>query len=536
MSSLRSLRIYVRLVLLVAVVTFSVAAPNVALAGAGPASASDPPRYTDAFPAIGVAVVSDGLDSGGKWTQTLRLTIKSGGSLSDVSLVVYGDLNHVNAIYAAARKANPRVLSPALVPVGQQFDLPIDPTTTFALTGLLHRPNALVQSYSNGVVDTIYGKAEGNLVRVIEFPDGKPTEEFNYSTADGEVRVRSGGKIVDVVHAEGASFGDTVRQVFGATTYLAAADLTKQTGWSPTTWPPATADAHRIVVGPPSTYTAMPPEVMPILNPDAIGHAREDQVRAARRQVGITLTRLESFEQIYHVAVNDPSLKASDVSRLLYGTDAHRISVAAAAGIPAPSVGNAAFDPHLFGRAFDLAIDYVDEAFVVKTIAMDNGIVEVQMADGASVVNYPAAASGPLKIVRYPTGYKRVFYRPPPLLLNVANGLALFHAANNLTLPSTATAPLDRRYAAEVIWRWGPAVPRQSGDLTDSIDLVDDPRGAYVDALVAPPLPRTTLQRLVDALDSGNPFVAIGALVVAASMLVVMADGLRRLGSRRRLL
>jgi hypothetical protein len=490
------------------------------------------PRYTSSMPPIGVSVLRDGLDLRGNWTQVLRLTIKSGGSLADASLVVFGDFDHVDAIFAAAKKQNPHILAPTTIPVNQTIDLPIDPSTTFALSTILHRPNALVQHFTNGVIDTIYDKPEGILTRVITFPDGKPTEQFTYPGVKGAVHPRPGGKVVDVAYAPGSSFGDVVRQIYGITTYAAATDLTKQTGWSAGNFPPAPGDEHEIVVGPPATYTAMPPEAQPIPNPDPAGRARQQQLQSDRSRVGITAIRLESFNQVYRVAVNNPELKASDVSRLLYGTDTHRVDIARAAGFDSP--GLAGLDPHLFGRAFDVIVDYVDEAFVVQQSVSDTGVVEVRLADGASITSYPAGTTGPMRVVKYPTGYKRVLYRPAGILLTIANGLALFHAANNLTLASSSTEPLSRRYAAEVIWRWGPAVPRQSGDLTESIDLVDDPGGAYINALVAPPLPRSDLQTLIDALDPGNPFRAIVALVVVATVVVVVADGLRRFGRGRR--
>jgi hypothetical protein len=491
-----------------------------------------PPRYPASMPPIGVAILRDGLDPRGNWTQVLRLTIKSGGSLADASLVVFGDFDHVDAVFTAAKKQNPHILSLTTIPVDQTIDLPIDPSITFALSATLHRPNALIQQFTNGVTDMIYEKPQGNLERVVTFPDGKTTEQFIYPGASGPVHVRPGGKVVDVAYANGTSFGELVRQIYGLTTYAAATDLTKQTGWSASHFPPPLGEEHEVVVGPTATYTAMPPEVQPIPNPNLAGRSRQQQLRSDRSHVGITLMRLESFDEVYHVAVNDPSLKASDVSRLLYGSDAHRADVAHAAGFDSP--GGAALDLHLFGRAFDLAVDYVDEDFVVQRSVTTAGVVEVQLADGASITTYPTGSAGPMRVVRYPTGYKRVLYRPPSILLTVANGLALFHAANNLSLASSSTDTLNRRYAAEVIWRWGPGVPRQPGDLTESIDLVDDPGGPYINALVAPPLPRSDLQKFVDALDPGNPFRAIVLLMVAATAAVLVVDGLRRFGNRRR--
>src|SRR5262249_40189926 len=135
----------------------------------------DPPRYTGSMPPIGVSVARDGADVRGSWNQVVRLTIKSGGSLADASLVVYGDYVHVDAIYAVDKHQNSHIYSQTTIPVGQTIDLDINPSSTFALSAVLHRPNALVQEFTNGAIDTIYDKPEGNLARVITFPDGKPT-------------------------------------------------------------------------------------------------------------------------------------------------------------------------------------------------------------------------------------------------------------------------------------------------------------------------------------------------------------------------
>src|SRR5258708_16680819 len=161
-------------------------------------STSDPPRYTGSMPPIGVSVVADGRAGSGRWSQTIRLTIRSSGSLADASMVVFGDFDHVDAIFAAARRQNPHLFSPALIPLNQEIDLPIDPSTTFALTGIIHQPDTIVQTFTNGVVDTLYDKPRGSLVRVIAFPDGKPTGAFRYPTTHGPVTVKPGGKMGDV--------------------------------------------------------------------------------------------------------------------------------------------------------------------------------------------------------------------------------------------------------------------------------------------------------------------------------------------------
>ncbi len=525
-------------IIVAAIASFlSTATPVVASTDRDGTVAADIPRYPGDMPPIGVGIVQDGLDGRGTWTQVIRLTIGSGGTLADASLLVFGDVSHIDVVFEAAKRKNPRLGGPALVPVGQAIDLPIAPSTTFAVQAILHRPNQFVQRFTNGVVDTMYQKPTDNVVRVISFPDSSPTDLFVYPSDNGPVKVRPGGKIVDVAYAPGMSFGDVVRQIYGLTTYTAAADLTKQTGWNPTQWPPSPGESRRVVVDPISSYSVTPAEAPQIPNPDPVGRVRQQSLRSSRTSVGITAIRSENFGQVYHVAINNPSLKASDVSTLLFGTTARAGVIASAAGfqVPGNSGGSAAqFDPHLFGRAFDLPVDYVDEEFVVRQLVDPAGITDVLLANGARIRTYPSDGVGPLSVVNYPTGYKRIIYRPPGILLSVANGLALFHAANDLSMSSATADSLTRRYVAEVIWRWGPSVPWEAGDLLDTVDLVDDPRGTYINALIAPPIPQTGVQRALNAIDSHNLFTAIAGLVVVATVLVLVAESLRRLANYRR--
>src|SRR5579862_9693059 len=69
----------------------------------GLALADDPLEGLTAMPPVGVAVTQEGVDPQGHWTQTIRLTINSGGSLSDASTLVYGDPTHVDELFAGAK-------------------------------------------------------------------------------------------------------------------------------------------------------------------------------------------------------------------------------------------------------------------------------------------------------------------------------------------------------------------------------------------------------------------------------------------------
>lgn len=518
----------------------------VALNSPGPALARSLPDrladnslvdYPTEMPPIGVTVTRDGLDSHGHWTQTVRLTIKSGGTLADASLVVYGDITHVDTIFQAAQRANPHLVNPAMIPVGQQIDLQIDPSTTFVLEAVLHGTNTLVQRFTNGVVNTVYLQPTGSVRRLLTFPAGKPTDWFAYPGTPGVTRARPGGRIVDLQFAPGETFASVVQQTYGLTTYAAAVDLTHQTGWEPAHWPPPTGDAKRVITQPPGVYQVAPSEVTLIPNANPVGRQRQISLHQDRRKAGIYAVRQESFATVYHVAVTDPNVTASQLSYLIYGSTAHRRDIARAAGYQAPpdsSPQAGQFDPHLLGSSFDLAVNYQDERFVAWRTVDARGIERVGLVNGAEVTTYPSASSGLVQTVTYPTRYKLIVYRPSQISLAVARGLALFHVASNLALSSDTADALSRQYAAEVIWQWAPGVPRSPEDIPDSLQLVDDPAGPLVKVLIGPPAPRTVVGDVVERVGLDNPLIAVGALVAVGAVAVLMVDIGRRYTRRSR--
>ena len=467
--------------------------------------------------------------------QTVRLTIQSGGTLADASNVVYGDVTHVDSLFALARRLNPNLYSPALMPVGQQIDLQIDPSNTYVLQTVLHQPNAVIQRFTNGAVNTAYDKSNGVLRRVMAFPEEKPTDNFVFQSNQGPVRVRSGGRLVDLAYTPGLSFADVVSQVYGIATYAAAADFSQQTGWDPTHWPPPTGQAKRVITGPISEYQQAPKEVPPIPNPDPVGRARQLALLADRHRAGIYAVRIESLDTVYRVAVSDPKVTASDLSTLLYGSPDHRLAIAQAAGfqVPGGSPANAAkFDPHLFGRAFDLVVNFEDENIPVRRQIDAKGAERVELINGAQLSLYPPASSGPIEVIRYPTSYRRIFYRPSRISLTLAQALGLFHVASDRGLPGSQANQLASDFAADVLWRWSPHIPRQPGDVADSVHLVNNPSGTELAILIGPPVPGTPVDRIANRLDLENPLVASLFLVVVGTVFAVSV-GFARTRPRR---
>jgi hypothetical protein len=512
---------------------------NLAFASPSTALAADQTLidYPTDMPAIAVSVIRDGLDAHGHWTQTVRLTIRPGGTLADASLVAFGDLNHVDDLFRAAQRSNPHLVNPAMIPIGQNIDLQIDPATAFVLETVLHGSNTIVQRFSNGVVETTYQSPNGSVKRMLTFPDRKPTDYFAFPATPSPIKVRPGGRIVDLQFARGESFAQVVQQTYGITTYSAAVDLTHQTGWDPTHWPPPTGDVKRVVTEPTGVYQIQPAEVAPIPNPNPIGRARQTALHAERRRAGIYAVRQESFATVYHVAVTDPNVTASELSYLIYGSTAHRLEIARAAGYQIPNSASnqpTPFDPHLLGRAFDLAVNYQDEHFVAWRTVDSRGVEQVGLVDGAEITSYPLSSHGLQGMVKYPTQYKLIVYRPSKISLVVAQGLGLFHVASNMNLSSETANALAREYAAQVIWQWSPGMPRSPGDIPDSIQLVDEPGGTVVRVLVGPPAPRTVVGDLADRLDLQNPLVAAVGLVMIAAVVFLAVDLGRRYTHRHR--
>lgn len=496
-----------------------------------------PLEYPTSMPAVKVAVAHDGLDANGHWTQVVELTIEPGGTLADASMVMYGDVNHVDQIFAAARQKNPSLTAPAMIPAGQVIDLSVDPSTTYVLTDVLTTPDTIVQRFANGVVSTTYLHPKNSLKQAISFPNGKPTDLFVFPGSTAPIKARPGGRIVDLVYRNGDSFGSLVDEAYGLTSFAAAQDLTKQSGWDPTHWPPSIGQEKLILVGPSDLYASAPQAVAPIPNPDLAGRALQDRLTTDRTRIGVYPIRLESFGTVYHVAVNDPNVTASALSQLIYGAPAHRDDLARAAGFQVPSDNagktTGAFDPHLFGRSFDLTVDYVDENFVVGQQTR-NGATATELADGAIVTTYTATDSGPLQAVAYPTGYKRIVYRPAKTYVTVAQALSLLYTAQNSQLSADAATRESNQYVAEALWRVAPGIPKSSGDIADSLQLQDSPQGPILVALIAPPSPHNPIDTLLRLLQVQNPIKGIVVLVLIGVVLVVLVDLASRGFARRR--
>ena len=520
--------------LLAVAVVLSPASPVLAAPGGATLSNLTVVDYPTDMPAIDVTVIKDGLDARGHWVQTVRLTIRPGGTLADASLVAFGDVLHVDTLFRAAQHTNPHLFNPAMIPIGQQIDLQVDPSSAFVLQTVLHGSNTLVRRFTNGAVDTSYIKPNGSVTRLLTFPDGKPTDFFSFPADPSAIKVRPGGRIVDLQFALGQAFADVVNQTYGLTTYGAAVDLTRQTGWDPTRWPPPIGSVKQVVTEPPAVYAATPRETDLIPNPDPVGRARQINLHEARLKAGVYVTRQETFGTVYHVAVTDPSVTASGLSNLIYGTPDHRLDIARAAGYQIPDGGNAAFDPHLLGRAFDIAVDYQDENFVVSRSVNPDGAVEIELVDGSQITTYPGSTHGLVQLIRYPTQYKRILYRPSKLSLTIARGIALFHLASAPGLPSDTANTLADEDAARILWQWSPGMPREPGDIADSVQLVNDPTSPDLQVLIGPPVPRTAVGDLANRAGLGNPLIAVLSLVVAGTLIVLAVDLGRRYTRRAR--
>src|SRR5690606_24541985 len=160
----------------------------------------------------------------------------------------------------------------------------------------------------------------------------------------------------------------------------------------------------------------------------------------------------------------DPNVTAKDVARLLYGTEEGYVRIAQLAGFPQPTGPSAeSFNPRLFGRTFEILVEYPDERFVLDERPMEDGVGKViRYLNGMVVEQHQdmrLGQPGLQQVVRYPTGFVRVLYRPTELVLSAADAVALVQIGGQTDPDQVEEA--RRAFAAGLIWQFAPGVPRE---------------------------------------------------------------------------
>ncbi|MBI2940431.1 MAG: hypothetical protein HYY04_08330 [Chloroflexi bacterium] len=474
---------------------------------------------------IRVSVVEDRLDDQGRWRQTVSLTILSGGTLAEASLVAYGDLDHVDEIFQAARRNNPSLPSPARVPAGQVIELTMDPAVSYVQREVQKTDDVLRRSFTNGVEEVRYLRPTSSIVRFVQFPSRAGVNEFTYPDAGGPVNVVPGGRIVEFRYIPGEAYEDLVQKAIGFASFDAASDFTKQTSWDPTRWPPPPGEARRAVFRPTDSYAPRPQESIGPTNPDPAAQDRLRDLIAAREKAGIWAIRRESTGLVYRVAIGDPTVTARQVARLLYGAEDGYFQLAQRAGFPVSSGDPTAdqFDPKLFGRAFEVLVEYTRENFVLdEADDAEHGRRIIRLLNGTRIERYENARRGRgglQEIIVYPNGYTKLVYRPNELIGTLADALALLQVGGPGEPEMIEQA--RQSYAADIIWRLAPDLPRDTPGALERLELRPAYGGRVVEAILAP-VPQRSVDRLVTRATATNPCLSAVVMVVLGSLVVVV--------------
>ena len=501
-------------------------------------------------PTIGVALVGDSQDAEGRWLQTYRLTIRPGGTLSDASLVIYGDTDHVQELFEAARQSSPDLSSPGLIQAGQQFEVTVDASRTFVVKEITWDDANGIQTtvFYNGVRLVGYTQRTTGVLRVIEFPGDRPTQEFRFpleeetQTSGGEsVSVPASGRLVDYAYDSVDGFRDVVQKVYTVATVKAMQDFILQSQWDPNRWPPPQQHRLRIVTRAPETYADETINTVTVPLSDPVAARKLADLNAQRMRMGVYPVRLEGLGTLYRVAVSDPTVTARDVAQLLYNSPDRYTYIATQAGVttdrPA-SENEAAPNPLLIGRSFEVFVQYDDEQFLLQDPALDprTGVTQVRLLNGTLVEAYQSEEpykAGLVQVVHYPSGYKRTLYEPGSLTLDLLDFLSFVLHPETSDIPPERRQALVREFQAQTLWDWGISTPRKVEDQAEWVRIVDSESkqsGPLLEMLIKPPQPIAP-QQLALLYLLRYPILIPLAVVVVAVILTAVIGGMARLAT-----
>lgn len=488
---------------------------------------------------VQVALVDEGLDASGSWFQRFRITIGPGGSLTLASEMLFGDQLRADELFAAARQANPALVSPSSIPVGQEIVLTIDPRATYVI-----RERSVDQSrqarhliYTNGVQRTTYPSARAGLLQEIVFPRDRPATEFVYADDQGRFAVAAGGRVLDYAYPGGEQFSEVVKQLYGEASVRAMQDFIRQTGWDPNRWPPAQNERRRLVVGPGEQYRDERPAPLALESIAPPQRAALQEQLAERARLGLYPAAFDGTRITYRALITDPAITAKRIAAALYGDEARWLQVARSAGMEvedervkglAPGT-----DPTLLGRSFELTVDLAEERFLAGPVRQEGGRRITALRNGTIIEDYPTdrqPKAGVVRIVRYPSGYKRIVYRPDPLWLFALDFLH-FQAAflRGATRDERARDRQGRAFSAQVLWLVLRDLPRERDDVPVELTINDVERGKALEVITGPRgVAEAEPPRWLVLWQQQPALVAAGVTLAAALVLVVVFGLLRR--------
>ncbi|MBI4318940.1 MAG: hypothetical protein HY675_10650 [Chloroflexi bacterium] len=510
--------------------------PAVALRDQAAAPAPETNPYLD------VELVDEGVDAEGRWFQTLRLTIKAGGTLADASEAIYGDQMHNDEMFEAARRTNPELRGPQFVPIGQQLEVTVSAASTYVVQEMTmdEATGASIKSFFNGAQETVYPKARAGLLRIVDFPADARASTFVFSLDERVLEIAPGSRLFEYRYNPGDAFADIVQSTYGVASAKAMQDFIARTGWTPDRWPPKANESRRVILSTVTAWEDEPITPVTVAPSGSITSQKLIELNEERAAAGVYPIAFAGSGTTFRVRITDSTLTARDVSRLLYGSEDSYLSIATKGGISLPVDGAGKvpddFNPVMLGRVFDVHVDYVDEMFVLNVYGRDPRIRAniTRLVNGTVIVDYERATpeeSGLQRGVYYPTGYKKVAYRLNDTIYILVDFLHFVFGRPADSLNRYAQ-DLDRQdFVASVIWNWMPGLPRELGDVVDQSRIVDTEDGRILEVVVAPGAYSGLQGTIFYTWWIANPFLTLLTMVFIASMIVI---GLTQLLRRRR--
>lgn len=513
-----------------------------------PLAAPQFPPLPTAQPGVKVELIDEGVDQAGTWFQTFRLTILSGGTVSDATVAIFNDLARIDEVFRAAQLKNPSLRNPAYIFVGQQMDVTIDPSTVFVYKETQTEQNGAAQKviYYNRVVATYFGAPQMGIARTVEFPVEPRTQLFNFpDDFEGKeqvIPVPPGNRMVDYYFVAGESFDDVSRQVFGARSAKAAADLLKQSGWDPNKWPPAGASRARFFVETLVSYQDTRPNTINHQPSDPAAQGLWQRITAEREAAGIYAVQLARDGIVYQVAVGTGDTTARRAAKLLFNDEVKYPLVLRAAGLtlPAdPAKTPAGYDPLLVGRVFQVQVPFADERFpyVDHQPSSESGTFVTKLANGTVIneTDRPAGQSGLLRVIYYPNGYKYIVERPSSWTLLLLD--FLHFQVLNIASPDAPREQRElaaREFQARMIWAWSRSIPRAVNDVPEALKINVDDKDVLLEVLAHPGEEVPWQDGLVYNLWFAYPIVPAAAVVACGTLILFFAAWRSRRAQERR--
>ena len=487
---------------------------------------------------IAVELIGEGFDDQGHWLQTLRVTIKSGGTLADASYVLYGDESYYEDLFEMARQKNPELKDPGSIRAGEQIEVVVDPTATYVVreSSFDDVDEKMIYKFFNGGEMAVFSAKKSGVIRTIDFPNDSRAKMFSFRIGAEILQIPPGSRLAEYSYRQGDAFAQVVKQIYGSSSAKALQDFIVKTGYTPDRWPPTDTGKKRIIF--PTTVSYADERVQSLSRVSKVPPMNEKMkaLMDTRATAGIFPLVNEDLGTVYQFQVTNPDTTAKDASRLLFGTEDRYLYIADQAGI-LPKVGEDGkiaedFDPPLLGRSFELFVEYNEERFLDGQPVRDDRAQRTvtRLVNGTYVEEYDRAArddSGVHRAVYYPTGYKKVFYQADELTYTLADFLFFVsHSGRTPEGPVAKEQQVD--YIGKLIWDWAPGVPREPGDIAEGFRMYDTGSGKLIEITVAPRPQTGILAWLAYNLWLGNPLVATLSIVLLATGVIVVATVLTR--------